>query len=525
MTTLHELKSQLVDGENNAVQFDTAYSVKGKRLIETVEEIIRTHTSTVFLLPLSASSAASGIFQVSAPNGGTVVGLQFTPTQNPRFSRVTAPDITRLDLDEIVLDEQNGHIYAGAAITLDQLNQTLAGELDSRFKVLGADLTTYSYAQVGSTFMTGGMGPQRRYFSDSVDQISFYDGEQISIIEGGALTGYAGTYGWSGIVTAVRCSYHELPQNEIAFALPVNNTPDGLARLLQHFSSYSYLDTENGKVTSNTGGADLIFGLEHITASSMRPLLTQSAQNTSTKRARSLSEKCDAANADGLVFASGYSDKPADEFLLQLIDDLDSDEPTIGGVNLEHTENFADAEQMRELREAVPFAIRMQQPKGKFLFKNHTDANISLNPDKVENAMKKLWQADQDYVCSIQDYFRSNPEIKGEILEYGHLNPVGIDPHNRITFACEDETIYKNARSFIKSRNQDYFRALHKVSKSTGSTYVGGEKSACSEHEMFAAFGDLDNAPVALAQKFKQQSAVVRDASPMFSWRAKSPYI
>ena len=153
----------------------------------------------------------------------------FEAPLNPRLRFAARPKLEQIEQDEIVIDRELQQICAGSAITLDQLNRALAHELGHSYKVPGADLTSYLYAAVGATFMTGGMGPQRRYFSDSVTEAAIFDGQQIISVEGDALPGYAGTYGWSGMVCAVRCNYFRFPANEIAFALPVSSEAPRLA--------------------------------------------------------------------------------------------------------------------------------------------------------------------------------------------------------------------------------------------------------------------------------------------------------
>lgn len=518
----------VVDGENNAVVLDALYSVVGDELMGALVEINRVHGPRIYLLPMSGISGGGGIFQVNGPGDGEVVGLHLTPTPSPRVSRTNrcdTTDITRVALDQIVIDERQRRIYAGSSITLDQLNQALAYELGMQYRVLGADLTSYTYAQVGATFMTGGMGPQRRYFSDSVNEVALYDGKEIVPIRSDLLLHYAGTYGWSGLVTAVCCDYYEAPVSEFAFALPVNDTPEDLARLLDRLSPYAYLRLRDGKVTATDGGTELILGIEHITVASMQPMLAQNAHNPIAKQAKQLERNCVAAKADGLVFVNGYSNKDPDEFLLQLIDDQDSETYSMAGVDLEHTEMFGDAEQMRSVRESIPAAARTQAPQGEFVYKGHTDANIMLDPERVGPTMRELWRVNQEYVNSVEDYFRKSADLRGEILIYGHLNPVGVDPHNRITFACDDEAVYQDAGDYLRCQRNRFFRALGRMCAASKSLYIGGEKSAGTEHQMFPAFNGVDGSPPALREKFARQSKVIRAASPMFNWRAPAPYV
>ena len=520
---LHSINPNIVDGENTAVELDCIYSIKGHDLVDSITQIKQIHQSDFCLMPLSSVSGGGGVFQVEKPMGKQVIGIQFCTTNSPQVARSTEVDITAVGLSDIIIDEQQRKIYAGSSITLAQLNQVLGAELGEQFKVLGADLTSYTYAQVGATFMTGGMGPQRRYFSDSVIEVSLHDGDTLQRIDGENLRDYAGTYGWTGIVSSVCCAYVELPTIEIAFAIPVNNTPTELSRLLQHLSSFCYLKIENGKVFSNDGGTNLILGLEHITIDAMQPFLS-SGDNALTNRAKQLQANCQAANADGLIFVNGYSHLPVDEFLFGLVDDIEADELTIANMALDHTEIFKDPDQMRAVREGVPFAARTQAPKGRFIFKYHTDINIKLNQDCVADAMDQLWRANQHYVESVSQYIKSHDSITGQIIVYGHLNPCGVDPHNRITLASDDATAYQQAIVDIHTLRDEFANTLRALCDDSGCSFIGGEKSAGSEYSLFPAFGGPELSPPLLAAKFKRQFQTIKESSALFSWRAIKPY-
>lgn len=521
---LHSINHKIVDGENIAVELDCIYSIKGHNLVDSIDRIKQIHQPDFCLLPLSSVSGGGGIFQVEKPVGKQVIGIQLSATNSPRVTRSSEVDIKTVGLDDIIINERQHCIYAGGAITLEQLNKALGEELGEQFKVLGADLTSYTYAQVGATFMTGGMGPQRRYFSDSVIEVSLHNGDHLIRINGEELNNYAGTYGWTGLVSAVCCEYIELPAVEIAFAIPVNNSSSELSRLLQHLAPFAYLNIEDGKALSHNGGTNLILGLEHITIDAMQPFV-ENGDNALTKRAKQLQINCETANADGLIFVNGYSHLPADEFLFELVDDINADEFTIAGIALDHTEIFNDPNQMRAVREGVPFAARTQAPEGRFIFKYHTDVNIRLNHDCVADAMEQLWQANQHYVESIDQYIKSHAELTGQIIVYGHLNPYGVDPHNRITLACDDEIIYQRAIADIHMFREEFVRRLRTLCDDSGSSFIGGEKSAGSEYSLFSAFGGPELAPPLLAAKFKRQFETIREASALFNWRAIKPYI
>ena len=513
----------VTDGENNAVEFDIAYPVIGN-LVTAIKQLKEMHGSDVYLLPMSGTSAGGGIFQTSSKPSRNVIGLKFDPPSSPRVRLASLPALSEIGLDEIVIDTEHQQISAGSSITLDQLNRALAQELGHSHKVPGADLTSYLYAAVGATFMTGGMGPQRRYFSDSVVEIALHDGDEIVSIRGNALQGYAGTYGWSGIVCALRCNFYRLPENEIAFALPVSGNSVDISRLLEHLSPYTFLDLNREKIASRAGAHDLILGIEHVSEGSMLPLLATANDNPAQQRAAGLQQKCIAAGADGLVFINGFSDQSIDEFLLDLADDQQAENYTIAGVGLEFAEVFSDPEEMRAVREAIPYAARTQAPGGRLVYKNHSDANIRVPTDQVGPVAEQLWEINRHYVASVEQYFADSSEIDGQILVYGHLNPYGIDPHNRVTMSSDNQNAFEKGRDFLIEQRAQYYRSLAALCDAGNAIFVGGEKAADSELGIYHALGGPENSPLALFNRFKQQRATIRAAASMFNWRAPSIY-
>jgi hypothetical protein len=515
------------DGENNRIDVDVIYPVK-QRLDQVLARINAEHGDDILLLPMSGQSAGSGIFQAPRPvelaTGHPVIGLRFDPPVSPRIARGSCEQLTRIEADQVVIDHSLQQVCAGAAITLDQLNRALEQELGGGFKVLGADLTSYTYAAVGATFMTGGMGPQRRYFSDSVRQIALYDGQAIRLVEGDQLAGYAATYGWSGIVSAVRCDYHRLPPNEIAFALPLSQSADHFARLAERLAPYCFVQLESGRVVNRNGGSDLVLGIEHVTRDSMQPMLREGTDSPVIRRTQDLHNQCLQANADGLVFISGYSDAEIDEFLFALVDDPDAEALTLGGIDLEHAEVFNDADLMRAVREAIPAAARTQTPAGKHLYKYHTDATVRLNPDAVGPSMQSLWQATERYLERLRVLLDAADGVRGEVLVYGHMNPYGVDPHNRITLAGDDPEQFAQAKKALQAARNAYYLDLLEVCHKTGSEFIGGEKGADSERVQVALFAQHGLLPRQLRDKFKRQQVTIQAASSRFNWRSLPPY-
>lgn len=521
---LNQLNEEIRDGENNLIDVDIAYRLKDNQLQQVLDEIFNLHGDDVCLMPLSATSAGGGVFLNASNTNQPTVGLQISNCVEPNVTLQTNLPLESLALDDIVIDKHARQISAGAGITLQQLNHALGSELGMDHRVLGADLTSYAYAQVGSTFMTGGMGPQRRYFSDSVVEICLHNGHCSTSISGDSLNEYAGTYGWSGIVSAVKCRYYRLPANEIAFAMPVSNTTDGLATMLEKLGKYCYLNLEDEVIRNKNGLPHILLGLEHLTTASMQPLINSNSNPVQIKQALRIVDKCEQANADGVIFVSGFSELQADQFLTELIEQNENDAMTIGGVDIEFAEMFSNPEDMREFRESVPFAARTIEPKGKFIYKSHTDGNIRLNADAIYQSMSALWKCNCAFVNSVQQCLDSSSQVDGSILVYGHMNPYGVDPHNRVTFSCDDEDIFNKTKSDIEAQRARFYRNLQQVCIDTGSVFIGGEKGADSEQKILSAFESIEQAPSLLRKKFNQQKQGIQSAGRVLNWRAFTLY-
>ena len=522
------LKTQpcpIVDGENTEVTADFIYQVNDSDLCSMLKMIKEKHGADVQLLPIGACSGGGGIFQKTQKRMGPIVGLKWNTVPSPNISIETTVGLLNVEPTDIYIDTAAQTISVGAAVSLEQINTALGDQLGCEYRVLGADLTSYQYAQAGATFMTGGMGPQRRYFSDSVIQICLFDGESKRVVSGSELQSCAGTYGWTGLVTALTCQYVKTPANEFAFAIPVADQPDALSALLDHLARYCFFDIHESKVVSGNDTPTVVFGLEHVTVESMTPLLNNSSDPTVLRRCNELRQKCAAADANGIIFVNGFSDSSLDEVLMEMIDDVDSEVLTIAGIDLQHTESFNRPDEMREFREAIPFAARTQQPEGQYLKKGHTDGVIRLNPNQVKLAMHQLWQANMRYVESVQKKFTDSPEVDGQILVYGHMNPYGVDPHNRITMASDNRKALDRCHHELEQYKARFYQELKQICIATDSKFIGGEKGAASESEIIPALGGATQLPEHLAKKLSQQKNQIAKASALFNWRAPSTHI
>ncbi len=517
-------ESDLVDGENNSILVDEVLTVKHS-IPETARAFIEQSDAEVGWLPMSGLSAGTGIFQVTAEAGRTVVGLKIDSPPVLSVKTGNCEDLRDLSISDVVVDSESAEICCGCALTLEQINQALAEAVGSDYQVMGADLTSFQYASAGASFMTGGMGPQRRYCSDSVLEIALFDGTQHRLISGEELFALAGTYGWTGIVTALRCRYFQLPSNEIAVALPVSNEPASLARLLARFAPNCFLADEQGVMGSKANRDVAILGIEHVTIGSMQPMFQSGADESVIRRARQVEQNCIDAGVEGIVFVSGYCNQSVDLFLEDMIDGAESETMTIAGVDIEYAEVFSSAEEMRVLREAIPYAARMQKATGAFGYKSHTDATLRLPENSVEAAMAALWQNNMNYIHAVEAVFNAQPGLQGDIIIYGHLNPFGVDPHNRVTFSCDDPDLFNNAKAELDQLKRDYYRSLKALVDDHDIRFIGGEKMSDSERFILPSYFERDMQPPGdLLRKYEAQKQAIAATPACFNWRTLPPY-
>ena len=116
------------DGENNPVEFDVAYNLRGDPLT-ALQQIRARHGDDILLLPMSATSSGGGIFQHHKKPEASVIGVRFEAPLKPRLRFAPNPELEKIAQDEIVIDPESQQVSAGCAITLDQLNRALADEL------------------------------------------------------------------------------------------------------------------------------------------------------------------------------------------------------------------------------------------------------------------------------------------------------------------------------------------------------------------------------------------------------------
>ena len=512
---MRTLDLPLLEGEHRPIRLDAAYGLTAGELPGALDELTKRRPPPR-LLPLGGRSSG-GVWQNRAADA-TIIGLQLTTPAQPRVRLAEHLRLDTLELDEIVIDRERRRLATGAAVTLTQLNAAVAEHLGESFQVLGGDLTSADYAQAGATFMTGGMGPQRRYFSDGVEAVRLHDGLRWRNIQQPEAADYAGSYGWSGLVSGLICRIIEWPPHELALALPLPADAEPLADYLAHLLPLAELETDADRRVVNAAGRPLLLlGVEHMSRQALAPLAEEDGPWAA--RAEQLLAQCRAAGHDGIGFMHLRSHLKPDECLAAL---LDPDGEHIGGLDITHAQQFPDAETMRMLREAVPYSWRHMTPSGRFLHKSHSDVNLRLPQDNPAAAMRRIWRAHMAYVAHMEEYFAQRSG--GRVAVYGHLNPIGIDPHNRITFACDDRKTYARTVDEIRAAQTALVCELAAICSDTGAQFTGAEKAAASEAEMFAAFGGPHLSPPPVAQRFLRHCARIGAAAPCFNWRAPPPY-
>ncbi len=81
--SLLPIRTGMVDGENAAIIYDTAYAVRSGAsaadLPATLSAIRRIHGEEICLLPISGGSSGEGLFRIRPDNGKPIIGLRIEP--------------------------------------------------------------------------------------------------------------------------------------------------------------------------------------------------------------------------------------------------------------------------------------------------------------------------------------------------------------------------------------------------------------------------------------------------------------
>ncbi len=514
-----EVQHERSDTEGNKLKFDAQYELTNGNVWESIEYLKASFNGNLQLIPIGGLSAGSGIFSIKNTKPlGKVVGFFIAPPTpvsdfgNIDFSISNSPPIHVLNAQELHIDQLAKNVYAGAGVILDQIIATVKHALGKNHSVLGADLTSSGYASAGATYMTGGMGPSRINFANNIKEIIFYDGQKMERIQSKTERSHLSeTYGYTGIVAQVALPIIEMPAHEFGLALPINYDAEELARAAAYFVKNTSIQIADNKIT-NAG--PIIFGMEFLTRDALEMLSPTMPQLATILQSMTTAKK------NALLFITGYAHQHP-------FQDLDDSlgifvENNITGLALEHAVPFDDLKAMKTIREGAPDAARSQFANAQFTYKDHTDINIRLNPNNVAHSMKQVVECYQGYETKLNAIINDTQHLQGNVQVYGHFNPQGVDPHCRVSLACDDEKILKNTVIIAKDFFEKLVVDLSKVCTQTGSTLLGGEKGIISNQKILSALQNHGAPiPAQLLDKFTRQKKAIRGANSMFAWRSK----
>jgi FAD/FMN-containing dehydrogenase len=435
--------------------------------------------------------------------------------------------LDQLKTHQVAIDAEKGLIAAGAGLTFTQANAALAETVGPNARLL-VDLTSIGSAFVGGVVATGGMGPLRLSPRATLDAVCLADTDgPARLVEGDGLAQVVGMQGWTGMVTAARFRFLQVPTGEFGLVLPVQgsdvDTIAGLLSWLRPWTRITLAGEPGGRLTGE-GGETVLNGIELVSRDSLETFI-EHAEEPARSKAQGLLQSCEYAGADMLACLTGWSEQSIDDVLMSL---LDPETETIGGVMIDFGVGFSSGSEMetfRAIREGAPDLARTRarvvQPGKLKPWSTSTDINIVLPSDS--GAIVAVLEAYADYRAAIRTLAR---ELKGavevELSAYGHLSPSGIDPHHRVTlFAPEGaEAALAGARQAVAANKRTLIHDLLFAARSHGMAVTGGEKGAPSLVEIARAAGGPGRLPDGLKAAFNQTRAAVMAAPAHFSFRA-----
>lgn len=425
---------------------------------------------------------------------------------------------------QIAIDAEHGTVSVGAGLTYDQANMVLAHMLGETARVL-VDLTSSGSASVGGVVATGGMGPLRTRPSSYLQAICLAEGDGPRIVTGEAILDHEGMQGWTGLITAVRMRWFEVPPQEFGLVLPVQGSDvDAMADLLSYLHPWTQVAIPaDGNVLAAESGSTIVNGVELISRSSLTQFVAHAADPARGK-AEGLLQACDYANADMLACITGWSEMPVDDVLCALMDEQTE---TIGGIGIDYGIGFSSGSEMeifRAIREGAPDMARTQarviQPGKLRPWTASTDVNVAVPRDTA--AIGAILRAYADYRAAVADLAGTyEGRLEVTLSAYGHLSPQGIDPHHRVTLIAADgeEAALAEARQTVAELKKQLIRDLAAAANEHGGTVTGGEKGMPSVLDIARAVGD-NALPPNLKARIARAKATLAEAPAAFRFRA-----
>jgi len=481
------------------------------------------------VMPAGGLTSAIGSYDYAAAHAQPFAGVVAIRPRGAAEAKVVAPDtpLDALATDQVAIHVERGLISAGAGLTFTQVEAALAHAVGPNARLL-IDLTSIGSAFVGGVIATGGMGPLRLRPSRILDAVAVADGGEVPVVlSGDDVARVEGMQGWTGMVTAARLRYFELPAGEFGLVLPVQGSDtDTLAGLLVYLHPWTRvrLPGQGGGRVEGERGETVLNGIELVSRDSLAAFVAH-AEEPARSKAEGLLQSCEYAGADMLACLTGWSDLPIDDVLMSL---LDPETETIGGVAIDFGVGFssgAEMETFRAIREGAPDLARTRArvtPPGKLKpWSSSTDVNIVLPAER--GAAAAVLDAYADYRLAIRALGRELAgEVEVELSAYGHLSPSGIDPHHRVTLIVPEgaKTALVAARQAVAAHKRTLIHDLLFAAQRHGATITGGEKGVPSLVEIARAAGGEARLPDDLRTRLVAARAAVRAAPAAFAFRA-----
>lgn len=437
-----------------------------------------------------------------------------------------ATPLPELRSHQVFIDRARGLVAAGAGLTFAQVNDALAKHVDPLARVL-VDLTSVGSAFVGGVVATGGMGPMRLPPSATLEAVCVADGGPPRVLtDPVGIASVEGLQGWTGMVSAALFRFFMVPAAEFGLVLPVQGGDvDAMAELLVHLDPWTRIGLPPaGGALAGTRGETLLNGVELVSRDSLAAFI-EHAQDPARGKAQSLLQSCEYANADMLACLTGWSEHSIDDVLFGL---MDPDTETIGGVMIDFGVGFSSGMEMETfhaIREAAPDLARARAravPPGRLKpWSVSTDVNMTVPADAA--AVADVLAAYADYREAIRSLERDMAAaLAVDLSVYGHLSPVGIDLHHRVTLTAPEggESVLAGARQAVMANRRTLIRDLLHAAERHGGQILGGEKGVPSLLEIAQAAGGVERLSDSLKARLKAARAAVAAAPPAFSFRA-----
>ena len=361
------------------------------------------------------------------------------------------------------LGEGRHTVVIGAGATFEDVNRIIRRTLGRNYYV-PIDLTTKATAFSGAVYATSAQGPSRFRVSDLAQKVTMTNGAKVNELTGDGIKKHEGMVGVTGGVLQMELEVLEVPEHRFGVGVALqdakeSNWEEKAAPFVSALMPLANVKAEKGKLIS-AWKEGLVDGLEIFTRKDLEFILGQAVSDEVQTEARKLLTKLDAANSDMMILMTGRSEKPLVDtdfedannplVVIENLSERNGDRAAIVGGDMASYLDAGSMGTVTQLREDIPLTARSygEAKDGRIVRSTSTDFNTSIDhnviaglaPEDLQMLIHAQFEPFLAYEQSVET-LRTTAEaanIDLRVHRYGHMNPMAINLHTRVTLRAND---------------------------------------------------------------------------------------